>query len=95
MGYSCEAYCMCTQSSRYRHTSCLTVSVAQIADGMSYLEEKNFVHRDVRSANMLVSENNVVKVADFGLARVIEDDEYTATGMATSGINTLCKNMEV
>ena len=52
----------------------------QIADGMSYLEEKNFVHRDVRSANILVGENNIVKVADFGLARVIEDDEYTATG---------------
>ena len=64
----------------FHHISLNSVYTAQIADGMSYLEEKNFVHRDVRAANMLVGENNVVKVADFGLARVIEDDEYTATG---------------
>ena len=45
---------------------------------MSYLEEKQFIHRDVRAANMLVGKNGTVKVADFGLARVVEDDEYTA-----------------
>ena len=45
---------------------------------MSYLEQQQFIHRDVRAANMLVANNNVVKVADFGLARVVEDDEYTA-----------------
>lgn len=37
---------------------------------MAYLEEKAFVHRDLRAANILVGENNVVKVADFGLARL-------------------------
>ena len=50
---------------------------------MAYLEAQNYIHRDVRAANILVGENNNVKVADFGLARVIEatevsDDVYTA-----------------
>ena len=45
---------------------------------MAYLEEKNFVHRDLRAANILVGENHSVKVADFGLARLMSgqcDDE--------------------
>ncbi|XP_028293618.1 tyrosine-protein kinase Lck [Gouania willdenowi] len=50
----------------------------QVADGMSFIEEKNYIHRDVRAANILVSLELVCKIADFGLARLIEDSEYTA-----------------
>uniref|UniRef100_A0ACB8F7D0 Uncharacterized protein n=2 Tax=Sphaerodactylus townsendi TaxID=933632 RepID=A0ACB8F7D0_9SAUR len=45
---------------------------------MAYIEEKNYIHRDLRAANILVSGMLVCKIADFGLARVIEDNEYTA-----------------
>jgi serine/threonine protein kinase len=45
--------------------------VHQVADGMAYLESQNYVHRDLRSANILVGENNVIKIADFGLVRLI------------------------
>ncbi|KFP68499.1 hypothetical protein N322_07788, partial [Cariama cristata] len=40
----------------------------QIASGMAYVERMNYVHRDLRAANILVGENLVCKVADFGLA---------------------------
>ena len=45
---------------------------------MAYVERMNYVHRDLRAANILVGESLVCKVADFGLARLIEDNEYTA-----------------
>ena len=50
----------------------------QIASGMAYLEREHYIHRDLAARNVLVGENNTVKVADFGLARVIEDNEYNA-----------------
>lgn len=43
---------------------------AQVAAGMAFLELQNYIHRDLAARNVLVGENNVCKVADFGLARV-------------------------
>lgn len=54
------------------------LALFQIAEGMAYIERKNYIHRDLRAANVLVSESMLCKIADFGLARVIEDDEYSA-----------------
>lgn len=53
---------------------------------MAYIERMNYIHRDLRAANILVGDSLVCKIADFGLARLIEDNEYTAR----QGHSVLC-----
>lgn len=53
---------------------------AQVASGMAYLELVNFIHRDLAARNVLVGDNYNCKVADFGLARIIDpQNDYTAS----------------
>uniref|UniRef100_A0AAX7UDZ2 Tyrosine-protein kinase n=1 Tax=Astatotilapia calliptera TaxID=8154 RepID=A0AAX7UDZ2_ASTCA len=41
-----------------------------VCEGMDYLESKKLVHRDLAARNVLISDDNVAKVSDFGLTKV-------------------------
>ncbi|CAO2577250.1 Protein-tyrosine kinase 6 [Lemmus lemmus] len=49
---------------------------SQVAEGMRYLESQNYIHRDLAARNVLVTGNNLCKVGDFGLARLVKEDIY-------------------
>lgn len=37
--------------------------------GLQYMHKKRLIHRDIKGGNILISEEGIVKIADFGLAR--------------------------
>ncbi|CAL9232032.1 unnamed protein product [Arabidopsis halleri] len=52
--------------------SVVSMYTRQILNGLKYLHDKGFVHRDIKCANILVDANGTVKLVDFGLAEVLK-----------------------
>jgi serine/threonine-protein kinase len=66
---------------------CLKI-VADIADALHFAHEKGIVHRDVKPANVLMTSDGRVKVADFGLAYLIDrEGGTTRTGFLVGSPN--------
>ncbi len=52
----------------------------QTAQGLQAAHEKGVVHRDIKSANILLTTSGQVKIVDFGLAQLADPDQLTKTG---------------
>jgi serine/threonine protein kinase/DNA-binding CsgD family transcriptional regulator len=55
--------------------------IRSVLDALGYAHHQGVIHRDIKPQNILLSKSGVVKVADFGLARVRDDVQLTQEGM--------------
>ena len=54
----------------------------QILDAIGYAHEKGLIHRDIKPSNIMISNDGIVKILDFGIAKLQDDDkELTKTGV--------------
>jgi tetratricopeptide (TPR) repeat protein len=66
------------RANRLSARDCARLGV-QICAGLEYAHERRIVHRDIKTANLFFTRGKVVKIMDFGLAKMVEEVRRSAT----------------
>jgi serine/threonine-protein kinase ULK/ATG1 len=77
-------YCPCGDLSHFLNKKGINeikskMFLKQIAEGLKYLIDNNISHRDLKPQNILLSDENTLKITDFGFAKTINSEELSTT----------------
>jgi Zn finger protein HypA/HybF involved in hydrogenase expression len=66
----------------------LRSALSQIVSGLKYLHGQRIIHRDLKPGNILIAQDDLVKMVDFGIARSSTGDTMAATRLTQTGMVT-------
>ena len=61
----------------------------QIADGLSVAHDSYIIHRDIKPQNIMILENGLVKITDFGIAMAMNSTQLTQTNSVMGSVHYL------
>ncbi|GFP90550.1 mitogen-activated protein kinase kinase 5, partial [Phtheirospermum japonicum] len=59
------------EGTHIHHEPSLSDAARQVLSGLYYLHKRKIVHRDIKPSNLLINSRRIVKIADFGVSRVL------------------------
>ncbi len=63
--------------------------VSQITDGLSVAHDSYIIHRDIKPQNIMILENGLVKITDFGIAMAMNSTQLTQTNSVMGSVHYL------
>ena len=63
--------------------------MSQLTSGIAHAHEKGIIHRDIKPQNILILDDGLVKIADFGIAQALNSNELTQTNSVMGSVHYL------
>ncbi len=63
--------------------------MSQLTSGIAHAHEKGIIHRDIKPQNVLILDDGLVKIADFGIAQALNSNELTETNSVMGSVHYL------
>ena len=63
--------------------------MSQITDGMAHAHDSYIIHRDIKPQNIMILENGLIKITDFGIAMAMNSTQLTQTNSVMGSVHYL------